>query len=247
MKRTLFCAFLLLLNIGCDKDHKLTFERLQIKNTKCQGCPKIEINVPHAIDDTPIATSINTALREEIIYILKFEEDQDVDSIEKAMDSFTKNYQELQNRFIDETVAWEADIKASVTYEDERLLTLKLDVYSFTGGAHGYGSTIFLNFDKKKAIELENHQLFKDSDGFQKLAEAAFRQQEGIAKASSINSTGLMFSRDSFHLSENMGYTAEGLQLIYNQYEVASFADGPIVLTLPFRDIGQFLKFKIDS
>ncbi|MEO0900921.1 MAG: DUF3298 domain-containing protein, partial [Bacteroidota bacterium] len=36
--------------------------------------------------------------------------------------------------------------------------------------------------------------------------------------------------RNLFHLSENIGYVPEGIQLIYNQYEVASYADGPIVL-----------------
>lgn len=247
MKRTLFCAFLLLVNIGCDKDHKLTFERLQIDNRKCQGCPKIEIDIPHALDDTPLARSINTALREEIIYILKFEEQVDASTIEQAMASFTQSYQELQDRFPDETIGWEAAIEGTVTYEDERLLTLKLDSYNFTGGAHGYGSTLFLNFDKKKAAELENHLLFKNLEGFQQLAEEKFRRQERIPQGTSINSTGFMFNGDSFHLSENIGYTEKGLQLVYNQYEVASFADGPIVLTLPYKDIAGFMRFKTGS
>ena len=54
-----------------------------------------------------------------------------------------------------------------------------------------------------------------------------------------------MFEGDSFHLSENLGYTQEGLQLIYNQYEVASYADGPIVLTLPYNEINLYLKRKV--
>ena len=53
-----------------------------------------------------------------------------------------------------------------------------------------------------------------------------------------------MFEGDVFHLAQNMGYTQNGLQMVYNQYEVASYADGPIVLTLPYNEINLYLKRK---
>ena len=132
-----------------------------------------------------------------------------------------------------------------MVYEDENLVTLKLNSYSFTGGAHGYGSTTYLNFDKKSGKELENAQLFDDFEGFIEFAETQFRKQEEIPQDQNINTTGFMFEGDNFHLSNNMGYTSEGLQLIYNQYEVASYADGPISLVLPYSEINPFLKHKV--
>jgi hypothetical protein len=51
-----------------------------------------------------------------------------------------------------------------------------------------------------------------------------------------------MFEENLFSLPENIGLTAEGIKLHYNQYEVASYADGPIELTLPFPEVKQFLK-----
>ncbi|HBU78322.1 MAG TPA: hypothetical protein DEF18_09490, partial [Muricauda sp.] len=50
---------------------------------------------------------------------------------------------------------------------------------------------------------------------------------------------------DSFHLSNNVGYTKDGIQLIYNQYEVASYADGPIVLVLTYNEVNPFLERKV--
>lgn len=244
MKKLPLCLFMLMLIIGCSSDHKLTIERLQLENKKCTACPKIDIDVPRALDETVIGKAINTSIREELISTLKFDEEKEVSTIEQAMTSFTNSYQEVQRQFTDEAIGWEAYIEGEVTFENERLITISLNSYNFTGGAHGYGSTVFLNFDKKKGVELEYYQLFKDLEGFIKLSEEKFRKQENIPAESLINSTGFMFSSDRFHLPENMGFSKEGLHLVYNQYEVASYADGPIEMTLPLEEVNPFLKSK---
>ncbi len=244
MKKYLGTLFFLILFISCQSESKLTFEPTQLLGENCKDCPQIEINVPNALDDSAVSEAINRSVREEIISILSFTEDETIDNVDKALQSFTSSYKELKTKFPDE-VPWEATIDGEVVYEDENIITLMLNSYSFTGGAHGYASTSFLNFDKRQGTELENWELFDDLDGFEDFAETKFRIQEKIPQDENINATGFMFEGDSFHLSENLGYTKEGLQLIYNQYEVASYADGPIVLILPYNEINQYLKRKV--
>src|SRR5690606_5154581 len=151
---------------------------------------------------------------------------------------------ELRDRF-DYELPWEASVKGRVVHEDERIVTLEVNSYSFTGGAHGYASTSYLNFDKKNGRELDNVELFSDLPGFQELVEARFREQEKIPAQGNINATGFMFEGDSFHLPLNIGYTENGLRLLYNQYEVASYADGPIELILPYEGANPFLRHKV--
>ena len=79
------------------------------------------------------------------------------------------------------------------------------------------------------------------------LAEAKFRSQEKIPASEPINSTGFMFDGETFYLPENIGFTQEGIQLLYNQYEVASYADGPIVLTLSYKEVKDYLTVKIKA
>ena len=50
-----------------------------------------------------------------------------------------------------------------------------------------------------------------------------------------------MFEDELFKLPETMGFTKNGLQLIYNRYEVASYSDGPVVLTLPYDEVDTYL------
>ncbi|KAA2219476.1 DUF3298 and DUF4163 domain-containing protein [Maribacter flavus] len=241
MKRLLSLFLFSLIFMGCKNDNSLVFEPSNFGNEPCANCASVSISIPKAIGNKKLDETINTALREEIIFILKYDDAVDAGSIDMAIKSFQNEFAKLKEKFPEESTQWEASINGEVSFENERMLTIRLDYYLFTGGAHGYGSTRFLNFDKTKATELNNEELFKDILDFEGYAEAKFREQEGISSTASINSTGFMFEEDMFYLPENMGFTNEGLQLFYEQYEVASYADGPIILTFPFEEIQKFL------
>src|SRR5690606_12482203 len=146
MKKILAPALFLWFIVGCESESRLTFEPLLLNGETCATCPNVEINIPKAIDGSSVATAINRSLSEEIISLLSFSEGQeDIDTGEKAIASFTNGYKELKCRFPDE-VAWEAKINGDVIYEDLNIVTVAVNSYSYTGGAHGYASTSFLNF-----------------------------------------------------------------------------------------------------
>ena len=239
-----FLIFCLLL-ISCENKSQLTFESLKFTNDSCADCPRISIDIPNALDNSKIDAAINTAIKEELISLLNFDEEIEVSTIVEAITSFNNGYFDLKKMFPDENVEWETEINGEVTYENKDIISIQLHSYMFTGGAHGYNSVRFLNFDKKKGNELENWELFKDSGHFMKFAEIKFRIQEKIPQDDPINNTGFMFENEAFYLPENIGFTKEGLQLRYNQYEVASYADGPIVLILPYNEVKNYLSVKI--
>lgn len=254
MKSRLIRLLLLLLVVGCSHTDKLTFEKIKIKEQAklpngelCADCPQVTITIPKAVENSKIATTIDTALEEEIIALLLFDDELTVNNLNDAIQSFNNGYQEMKTMFEDESPGWEAKVNGELIYEDDTFLTIALNSYVFTGGAHGYSSKRFLNFDKTKGTELENWELFESTEKFEEFAEAKFREQEAIPYDKSINHTGLMFERDSFYLPENIGFTQEGVQLLYNPYEVASYADGPIILTLPFKEVAPFLITKKKS
>ncbi|RTE54569.1 DUF3298/DUF4163 domain-containing protein [Arenibacter aquaticus] len=248
MKSTLACCILLtLLILNCKSNgDMLTFEPTEYVAESCGNCPKTVINIPKVLDKKSIGSTINNAIREEVISLLIYDDETEAATIEEAMDSFKNGYLELKKLYPDEPVGWEANIEASVTYEDKNIISIQINSYSFTGGAHGFSSTRFLNFDKKKNKELETMELFKDPLGFENFVEDKFRKQENIPATSSINATGFMFENDQFYLPLNIGFTAEGLKLFYEQYEVTSYAEGPITLTLPFAEIRHFLNVKLE-
>jgi len=233
----LYLFFLLLM--ACGRDKALHFETTSLDR---EGTTEVKLTLPEAKGNTRIARAINAALREEVISLLNFEDSLEVVTLEQAVASFCKGYENLSTLYPDETPGWKAEIFAEVTYEDAHWISIMINAYIFTGGAHGYGSVRFLNFDKQKGTELRPWELFRNEGDFRRFAESRFRRQEQIPENQAINSTGFMFEENLFSLPENIGLTAEGIKLHYNQYEVASYADGPIELTLPFAEVNQFLK-----
>ncbi len=243
MKFSPIALILLILFIitACEEETTLVMEPFVYTNASCASCPDVSIQYPKALEDTKLSRAINTAIEEEIIGLLTFADSLEVTNLEEAIASFSHGYAELKEVYPDETIPWEANIQADVSFENRRVLSIKLDSYLFTGGAHGYAATRFLNFDMNKGQEIDTQALFKDLLAFRSFAESKFRDQEKIPEKAPINSTGFMFELDSFYLPENIGLTPRGILLLYNQYEVASYADGQIEVLIPFREVKKFV------
>lgn len=241
MNRSIIAFVFTFLLLACEKDSQLAFEHQVFDGGPCTACPKIRIEIPRALTKRKIGQTINNALTEEVISQLAYEEYQNAATIPSAIESFKNGYRDLQQKFPEEYAPWEATIHAKVSFENKDLISISLTSYIYTGGAHGYGSTHLLNFDKDSGRELETEELFSDWEGFMKLAESQFRTQHQIAKGQAINSTGFMFESDTFYLPENIGYTESGLMLLYNPYEIASYADGVIELELPYKKVENML------
>ena len=207
----------------------------------CADCPSVRVYVPEASEDKALGRAVNRSVREEVIEWLDYDEVSGASDIPEAIRAFGAGYRNLREQFPDEAIGWEATVEGVVALESDELLSLKLDGYIFTGGAHGFTRTRYLNFDKKSARELDNRDLFRDLPGLEALAEAAFRDSQGIASDAEINSTGFMFEDNQFRLPDTIGFEAEGLVLLYNPYEVASYADGPVRVVIPYADANPYL------
>ena len=242
MKSKLLYLMMCFSLIACNTEEILTFETSIISNDTCENCTSVSIEIPKALGRIKLSKTINIALQEEIIALLNFDEESDAQTIEGATAAFVKDYEELNGKFPEESMPWKAKINGTIIFENKEVLTILLESYMYTGGAHGYDTNRFLNFDKIKEVELDRVELFKNEEKFKAFAETIFRKQENVPADASINSTGFMFETESFYLPENIGYTHKGLLLFYEPYEIASFADGPIILTIPYNDANNFLK-----
>lgn len=241
MKKSLL--LLLLFGIwGCATESEFTWLIREYEGEKCAACPIISVSIPEAADTTGLALTINRSIQEEVITALDFDDAYPVRNIQEAMDSFGVAFRDLKAQFPDEQMDWEAQIVGEVTYEDARVISIKLDTYTFTGGAHGLSFSHYLNFDKAAGEEHNVLVFFSNVDGLEKMAESEFRKRQQIPLNLGINDTGFMFEGDQFYLPENMGFTFQGLELIYNTYEVASYADGEIRFTLPWDQIKGLLQ-----
>jgi len=246
MKNYIFIIFLCLIFTSCKKELSFENERFEEKSTiPCKNeCPEITIEVPVAKNIKVISDSINKRVFSVIKEIVFFGEDSTkVNDYQSLSKSFIASYEEMREKFPNDTFGWEAKIIGNVEFQSDSILNLKVDHYTFTGGAHGYQGYRSLLFNAKTGKAILNNQLFKNEKDFKAFAEKAFRAKYKIPAEANINATGLMFENDKFQLPQNIFYTSEGLLLYYNSYEAASYADGPKEILFSYNEVNKYLNF----
>lgn len=264
MKRLLPLALALLLFTACKKETEKTETTTETTVTEtpalafatkdysqrskvgCRDtlCTYVRISVPEASGMGEVSDSINNKVfhvARSIVYT--GEKPTNAKSYNELMSSFIKSYEDVRKQFA-ESFPWEAKVKARVDYQSDSIINIKLNNYMFTGGAHGYEGNRSLIFNAQTGRSLSYDQIFKDKKAFTAFAEKKFREKYKIAPGKSINSTGLMFIDDKFILPQNIFYTDKGLWLLYNAYEVASFADGTKEILIPYGEADKYLKVK---
>lgn len=244
MNNKFFLYFFIIVLIGCNNKKEISFETLKISTEKEVNKPLVVINVPKAIKKSKVSETINKTIKDKIISLLIFDDEVVVDNIDDAISSLNDEFLSVKEKLPEDATRWEATINGKVIYETDKIITIDLETYEFTGGAHGYESSILLNFDVVKGELIQNEELFSSKEEFYNIAESTFRLQEKIPANVPINDTGFMFEEEVFTLPNNIGYTKKGLKLLYNTYEVGSYADGQIEVLLPYAEINKMLVVK---
>lgn len=219
-----------------------TFNESNLTECQTSSCPKISIDYPVFSGDSSITGSINRHISDFILQSLYLGEgnNPNAKTIEEAASKFVAANRDLKTEF-DMDLNYEASIGVTESFRNETLVSLEKRSYLYTGGAHGYQSVSFVHFDLQTGQEIATASLFTNFSEFVPLAEQLFRQQQNIPAQGSINATGYWFENDSFNLPESVGITEEGILLVYNQYDIASYADGPIEIHIPWDRVQPFL------
>ncbi|EPR72191.1 hypothetical protein ADIWIN_2691 [Winogradskyella psychrotolerans RS-3] len=192
-----------------------------------------------ATGNTDLSNSINTNVENAIIATLNTSENKT--NLKTVLKAFNEEYLSFKTEYseIDEP-AWELHIETELVYQSEAIITIAISTYEFKGGAHGNDKIKLLNLDAKSGKTLEINDFITDLTGFTALAETQFIQslEENEDQLTIEN----FFFGEPFHLPENIGFSEEGLVLIYNVYEVASYDLGYTEFMIPFSEVQPYLK-----
>lgn len=245
--RLLFVLFFL---SGCKQEAAIEFttsyfseEELELCNN--EPCSQVSIEYQVAKGDESIAAAINEKIEWYIIASLFLGDDEapSAKTIPAAATEFILAYRDHQPDLPSnlDLGGYDAEVNIYHAFQNESIVSLEMYAYLFTGGAHGYGATSFLLFDLKTGEEMEARSLFTDLAGLEAYAERKFKEEHKISKDASINSTGFWFEEDQFYLPDAMGFSEDKFVLLFNPYEIASYAAGAIRLEILIEEITPYL------
>lgn len=133
--------------------------------------------------------------------------------------------------------------EANVRYAGRYLLSITYDDTSFMGGAHGYTGRYGHTFDIRTGQELTLADLADNYDAF---LSAAVEQLKDISYGAEYAAYGLNEGYEEqlagLFREGNWYFNDEGLVLIANPYELASYAAGLIEFTLPYAWLAYQIK-----
>jgi len=208
-------------------------------------CTFISLTFPVAENGNNQAEKINKEIEDFLINTIDYQDEGEAPKTEELATNFIENYKETAQEFPEYELPWEATVNGKVAYKDTELISLTFSTNIFTGGAHGYSSTRYLNFNVKTGEVLLAEDIF-NSD-FINYVEKDFRKRKNIPIDENINSTGLFFENDEFHLPQNIGITNNKVILHYNAYEIAPYASGNFIMTYSKAEIEQFFRIKFKA
>ncbi len=241
-------AFIALISVGCNQEKNIetsseSFTEKELKICENNKCPEVTINYVEVFGDDEVSEKINKKIKNFIFSSLLMGEDTipTAKTIQEAVTGFIEAYNADKVQFTDMAGEYFAEISVNEIYSSKELMCFEMRQYLFTGGAHGYGTTSFLNIDPKTGEELTSKELFKNNKEFIAFAEKKFREQQKIEQGQSINENGFWFENDKFYLPESVGFTKDSLIFVYNQYDITSYADGPIELKIDIKEAEPFL------
>ncbi|PQB05305.1 DUF3298 and DUF4163 domain-containing protein [Aureitalea marina] len=245
----LLASFLVLL-IGCEQPAPLTFENIHLSliddpDCSSQPCPIIDIDYPVALGEDEVSISISTGLENRIIESFQINPDgPKANTVEDAIAQFTQGYRADKAEFPDMNAQYEVSIILEESFRNEKLICFRQGDFKYTGGAHGNGVTLYQYFDLQSGQEFEFDKLIADRDGLANLAEEKFRAKFNIGPSESINSPGFWFEEELFALPETFGLEEDQLMLVYNTYEIASYADGTVEVAIPLNEVSEYLNLE---
>ena len=135
-------------------------------------------------------------------------------------------------------------ITGEVLLDRPTLVTVSIDSYVFTGGAHGITKTQQLVFDAVTGKQLALADFFVSGfeSALDKLIERRFRQMKGLTPTEALNGQKGGLFENTIHHNENFAVTGSGIRFVYNQYEIAPYAVGQVIIDLSFDDLKGILK-----
>lgn len=185
------------------------------------------INIPIIItSNKEIEKSINEKITNDIMQFYN-------DSLKEA-EEYYKLPEDNQNKFI-------ANADFEVKKNSDNMLSIKVEYYKYSGGAHGYYEDISYNIDMRTGTNLNLQQLFKEDSDYKGIIDKEIRSQiEYISKKTpeynGIYEYNGIKDNQKFYIQDN------NLMIYFDLYEIAPYAAGIPEFPINIKTINHILK-----
>lgn len=208
-----------------------------------ERCAKVEVRYPE-IEATPVedmGEQLNAKIQD--ILLSNLDDETRPEDIEQMAYLFIQDFKkELPHGATD----WSLTKEITVLFNTPEMMSFQIDESGYTGGAHGYYRRLYMNIDLDimQEIKLSDLLLPGYEAELNVTAEKIFRKIRDIPHDADLFKAGFEFQDNKFALNDSNDHfavTDKGLVFYFNQYEIASYADGPTEILVPYNKIQNLI------
>jgi Protein of unknown function (DUF3298) len=155
---------------------------------------------------------------------------------------FSDSYQQMGEEGRMFGGCWDLQITCDSVFTSAAILTVRQETYVYSGGAHPNTHVTFQSFSRQTGHALQLTEVVSDTTALLKLVEQAFRKEQQIRPEQNLEEAGYFLRDGQFFLPETFGIGRDGLIFLYNPYEIAAYAVGPISVTVPYDRLKKILR-----
>ena len=127
-------------------------------------------------------------------------------------------------------------VDGEVTHQSSEVISIALNTYKNTGGAHGNSIISFLNFNPLDGALYTKEDVLEYMDDLKILVKKHF--QKAVEEETE---SGIELEKGSFKLPETIGFSEEGIICVYNQHELEAYSLKMLEFTIPFNEVSKYL------
>lgn len=205
-------------------------------------CATVTFSYPQLSSDAKpeLAEQLNSFILQQMV------DNPDTGSAEAATtpqqfaEAFINEYQQTPNPFN----SWELERSLKIAFVTQDALTLLFEEYGYTGGAHPFSGSRYSMLSLADASQIILPDLLNPGyeTALNVAAEKIFRQARNLKEEETLEEQGFSFPNNVFSVNDNFGILKEGLDFIFNPYEIAPYALGPTQFLVPYEDIQELIR-----
>lgn len=155
---------------------------------------------------------------------------------ESEMQQYTEDAKQQAEDMGDDFYGYSLNYSAKAVRLDNRITSLALDESSYTGGAHGYDYLYGVTFDTQTGEEITFEKLGDIRDEIRPYIDEYIRQrrEEGYTYDFYEDTIEEKLDAPEWYLN------GIGLNIVFNAYDIASYAEGRTIVTIPYSEMKNF-------
>ncbi len=235
--KKIFVAFVILLlskNLLALNPYYPSTDTLEIK-TLNYNKSTADSSIFISIDYPQITGSKNSSVEQKVNNFLEEEFKQSIAWYDEIQ-SDSSNYEDMN---YDMQYSFETGFQ--VEYNSEKFVSIVLNHYQFTGGAHGNYFALGYNIRMSDGKILTLKDIIK-SDSFDILTDECGQAILEAYQASTLMEAGLFEDEIVIEVDQDFYITPTALVLQFDPYEIGPYAMGEIIAEIPFQKINDILK-----